>query len=320
MHFSKQLRAAGSVLIAAALANVAAKAQGGAAPFDGAAAVASGKAGETLVCSLLYAPAIGQVLDRVRIGKTGEASDAHDRYANVEFSYLLADVDDPDRPIVVGTLWNGADKPPTGQVVYPFQPAVPGVDQTLVLDLDNLDLLAGPDFQLVCDVLGTSSGAPRRIPPLSKVADITLKRGAIPRDRVFFKYAHFHNAVADTQLDIQLIYRPNAPAVGADNQAPACPDVETDVAMVDAATLEPFVDGSFSATLEPGQTFGHTIGIPHEHQPPSGSPAVPVLVAMRYTAAKALAPYCQLIASVAASSRGVTRSMDVWEWRKVIER
>ena len=294
--------------------------------FEGAVVVASGKAGESLICSLLYVPAVVKALDRVRVRETGAVDDASDRYANLEISYSVFDAGELDLPYVLGPLWNGRSKPPVSQIIVPYVPATPDGSQTFVLILDSLNKLAGPDFNLVCDVFSVGSVVPRRIPRVAKFDDIILKRGVVPnsntvpRDRVLINYAYFHNAIVDTQIDIKLIYRTKRTLAGADDNLPDCPAVEADVAVVDASTLTPYPGEAFTTTLTPGQTVGHSLAISHEHQPPSGSPLVPMLVAMRYVTNTALTPHCQILGEVTAASGGVTRHLDLTATRKDVER
>jgi hypothetical protein len=288
-------------------------------PFVGPVAAASGQAGETLVCSLLFVPTIAQAFGDGRVGEPAPSTRGTDRYANLEVSYLLFEPGDLNHPVVVGSLWNGKDRPPESRVVVPFVPATVGARQVLALSLDNLDKVAGPDFDLVCDVIADGSVMPRRLPGIHKFANVTLKRGVFAGDRVFFKYAHFNNALADTRVDVRVLYTVDPPHGPRKAKPGRCPIVTTDVTVVDAATLEPFDGAAVSASLAPGETFGHTIGIPQEHQPPSASPLVPVLVVLRHTAKTGMSPHCQLFPSVEATAGGVTRNIDVWDWRKAQE-
>lgn len=299
------------------------EAKDGAPPFTGPVAAASGQAGETLVCSLLYVPAVAQVFGDGRVGRPAPSAQRTERYANLEISYLLFDEGDLNRPIIVGRLWSGKDRPPESRVVVPFAPPTSRAGQVLALSLDHLDKLAGPDFNLVCDVIAGGGVMPRRLPGIHKVGDVTLKRGVVSGDRVFFNYAHFHNAVvdgaADTRVDIRVLYTVDPPLGVRAAKRGRCPIVATDVTVVDAATMEPFEGAAFSATLTPGETFGHTIGIPHEHQPPTGSSAVPVLVVLRHAAQTGMSPHCELFPSVEVTAGGITRNIDVWDWEKAQE-
>jgi hypothetical protein len=323
MFVSTATRAIRNTAVAAAIlpgfGASAGMAKDGAPPFTGPVAAASGQADETLFCSLLYVPAIAQVFDDGRIGRPAPATMRTDRYANLEISYLVFDSGDLDHPVIVGSFWNGKDRPPTSRVEVPFAPPTSGASQVLALSLDHRDKLAGPDFDLVCDVIADGSVMPRRVPGIHKVGDVTLKRGVFSGDRVFFNYAYFHNAVADTRVDVRVLYAVDAPHGTRKAKPGRCPIVTTDVTVVDGATLEPFDGALSSATLAPGDTFGHTIGIGHEHQPPTNSPAVPVLVVLRHTAQTGMSPHCALFPSVEVTAGGITRNIDVEDWEKTQE-
>ena len=114
-------------------------------PKRGVVATATGSGGESLVCSLLFVPAIEAIFDDTADPVT-VVRGAVDRYANVDFPFLAFEHGDLRHPFIVGFLWSGEDRPPSQQTTIPLQPIPGALGETVSLVVDNLDLLAKPDF------------------------------------------------------------------------------------------------------------------------------------------------------------------------------
>ncbi len=273
--------------------------------------VASGIAGESLICTLVFEPALEEFANRNNGEFHQPNTSALDKYANIEISYLLFEYGDLQHPILVGKLWNGKDRPPASQAVIPFNSES---REPLVFAVKGINEVIDPDFRLFCDVVGVEATAPRRIPVTRKFGDITLKRGVLSLESSTLGYTLYHAPTGENvDLVVGLSFAENSKPVKGLTASSDCPLVELDVVVINAITLEPYKGTNFSVVLSPGDSILRHIGISHEHPPRQSSPAVPVLVVANITPRGTLTPHCTLLPLVEATSLGMTSNLEV-EW------
>lgn len=194
---------------------------------------------------------------------------------------------------------------------------VGGAASVMGLAIEPLHPQVEQSFNLFCDVAGGDS-TPRKIPGTHKFGDITLKRGVLSLDRHTFAYS-LYSAPTGEDVDVFVAYVEDRQADRLPSEVQSdCPPVEIEVVVLDPLTLES-LDSVASAVIAPGESISHTLGIPHEHQPPTASPVTPLLVATRLAAASAVGPHCSLVPVAEATGSGITSDLDVWVWRKSVE-
>ena len=274
-------------------------------PKRGVVVTATGSGEESLVCSLLFVPALEAIFDDTA-DPVAAVRGAIDRYTNTVFPFLAFEHGDLHQPIVVGLLWNGKDAPPSQQTTIPFQ------GQTLSVMVDHVDLLAQPDFQLVCEIETADAGV-RRGQVLAKPGSITPHKA--PGEQASFAYALSHFAARETQIDIELAYFRNQREVDGLQDPGSCPPVETEIAVVNAATLKPLADRLVVEPIEPDESSQVEVTIFAGSTTPVEDGLVPVLVAIQRRAAGAVDPDCQFVSAATARSRGITSQLEIWDWR-----
>ncbi len=285
-------------------------------PKRGVVVTATGSSGESLVCSLLFVPALEAIFDDIA-DPIMVVRGALDRYANVDFPFLAFEHGDLRHPFVVGALWNGKDAPPSQQTTIPFQPVPGALGETVSLMVDNIDLLAKPDFQLVCDVETEDAGV-RRGQVLAKPGSITPH--TTPSEEVSTSYALAHLAARETQIDIALAYFRDQREADGLRDPGNCPPVEGAVAVVNAGTFKPLADRLVVEPIEAEESSQHEVTIFADDTTAEDDDLVPVLVAIRLHAAGAIDPDCQLVTAATARSRGITSQLQIWDWRDNIVR
>jgi hypothetical protein len=285
-------------------------------PKRGVVVTTTGSSGESLVCSLLFVPALEAIFDDTAEPITA-VRDAVDRYTNVDFPFLAFEHGDLRQPFVVGYLWSGEDAPPSQQTRIPFQPTPGALGETVSLMVDHIDLLAKPDFQLVCDIETEDAGV-RRGQVLAKPGSITPH--TTPSEEVSTSYALAHLAARETQIGIALAYFRDQREVDGLRDPGSCPPVDGEVAIVNAATFKPLADRLVVEPLDPEESSQHEVTIFADDTAPEEDGLVPVLVAIRLRAAGAIDPDCQLVSAARARSRGITSDLQIWDWRDPIVR
>jgi hypothetical protein len=281
-------------------------------PQRGVVVTATGSSGESLVCSLLFAPVLEAIFDDAGDPATALRG-AIDRYTNVDFAFLAFEHGDLRQPIVVGSLWNGEDAPPSQQTTIPFQPTPGALAETVSLMVDHIDLLAQPDFRLVCDI-ETEDGDVERGQVLAKPGSITPH--AAPSERVFFSYSLIQQAPRETQIGIALAYFRNQREADGLQDPGSCPPIDSEIAIVNAATLKPLADRLVVKPIEPDESTQREVTIFRDDTAPAEGGLVPVLVAIQSGGAGAVDPDCQFVSAATARSGGITSQLEIWEWRE----
>jgi hypothetical protein len=291
-------------------------------PKRGVVATATGTSGDSLVCSLLFVPALEAIFDDAADPIT-VVRGALDRYTNVDFPFLAFEHGDLRHPFVVGSLWNGEDAPASQQTKIPFPPVSGALGETVSLMVDHIDLLAKPDFQLVCEVEtkdATGDAEVRRGQVLVKPGSITPH--TTPSGEVSTSYALAHLAARETQIGVALAYFRDRRAADGLRDPGSCPPVDGEVAVVNAGTFKPLADRLVVEPIEAEESRQHEVTIFADDTTAEDNDLVPVLVAIRLHAAGAIDPDCQLVAATTATerSRGITSQLEIWEWRENIVR